>query len=93
MGEKYVIFKYEDFHSWAAEFDQDCPEMVRDAVVIRRQDIFAAPALDAYANSILIAAEILGEGSDDYPRLLDTANFFHDQASRSWQTPNRKLPD
>jgi len=68
-----------------------------DAVVIRRQDLFSPPALDAYANSILIAVEALKADSAGYSsnlvlRLQALARYFHAQAVAAWDT-DRKMPD
>jgi hypothetical protein len=67
-----------------------------DAVVIRRQDVFAPPALDAYASGIAVALEVLtaaGHGeSEGAKHLRSVADYFHEQAQASWDT-HRKLPD
>jgi len=70
-------------------------ELVEDAVVIRRQDIFAPPALDAYANAIQTCIEVLCNGTKPSGRTLElqaVADYFHDQAAKAW-TEQRKLPD
>lgn len=58
-----------------------------DAVVIRRQDLFAGPALHSYASSIAIASRL----SDD-SRLQPIADYFHRQAvladEEGWKTPD-----
>lgn len=75
---------------------------VDDAVVIRRQDAFAPPALDGYANSITVAIEAIRNANDGEDiteeaaatirRLTGISDYFHSQARLSWDT-NRKLPD
>jgi hypothetical protein len=68
---------------------------VPDAVVIRRQDVFAPPALDAYANAIATAVEVMkvSMGFEDQAALLmGVADYFSDQAAKAWQE-RRKLPD
>lgn len=77
---------------------------VADAVVIRRQDLFAPPALDAYANAIDVAISLTPyaemENLDvDVPeafrrvlRLREVADYFHRQAVLAWDA-ERKLPD
>lgn len=67
---------------------------IDDAVVIRRKDVFAPPALDAYANSIMIALSLDPESthSDWGQDLQEIADYFHQQAALSWVT-NRKIPD
>lgn len=76
--DKYVVFKMDG-------------TLVEDAVVIRRQDLFAPPALDSYANSISIAAMMLEPGEQRL-KMQDVADYFHAQAVASWET-ERKLPD
>ena len=91
MAEKYLVYKN----------DGGAPgEQVDDAVVIRRQDVFAPPALDAYANAIqttleaLRAGDVAGEVTVPAicARLQGIADYFSDQAAKSW-TEQRKLPD
>lgn len=70
-------------------------EAVPDAVVIRRQDIFAAPALEAYANAITCVIDVLSNQSDPSGKtkdLRDIADYFHEQAEKSYDG-TRKLPD
>jgi len=95
---KYITFKRADFCIWleaardmgAFEVEMDPSVMeLEDAVVIRRQDLFAPPALDAYANSIQVALSILNHPDEV---LSEIADYFHEQAVLSWQT-ERKLPD
>ena len=65
MAEKYVVFKRQEFKQWYDEWpetEDELPQAVLDAVVIRRQDIFAPPALDAYANTIQACVEVLCNG-------------------------------
>jgi hypothetical protein len=74
------------------------PDPIDDAVVIRRQDLFAPPALDAYANAIQIANTIASHAPVDerathtMTRLQGIADYFHSQAEAAWLT-ERKLPD
>lgn len=70
---------------------------VPDATVIRGQDLFAASALHAYANSIAVALAIIN-GSPSAPpelrvRLSHTADYFHERAVEAEATEYRKLPD
>jgi hypothetical protein len=68
---------------------------LHDAVVIRRQDVFAPPALDAYANAIQVVVE-MSKGSSvegaSIAHLREVADYFHDQACKAWDS-QRKLPD
>jgi hypothetical protein len=75
QDEKFIVFRREDFYQMmgaylpgggvdCAPVAQDMQERaeqacLKDAVVIRRQDVFAPPALDAYHNSINAAVEVL----------------------------------
>lgn len=97
---KYVVVKREEWDALLrvapAMVAEHFPEPIPDAVVIRRQDVFAPPALDTYANAIYTAVEILrmqnGQHADEARRLLNIADYFHGQAVTAWQT-NRKVPD
>ena len=106
MNEKYVVFKREDWEAARAAVAAGYEavevvhglelEEVQDAVVIRRQDVFAAPALDAYANSIRVALEadvmMTSEANPRRKALERTADYFHEQAVLAWET-DRKVPD
>lgn len=59
---KYLVWKREEMEKWMSErATEGLPSPVLDAVVIRRQDVFAAPAFDAYANAMLCVIEALGK--------------------------------
>lgn len=82
---KYVTFKRDEFLRWleedvqpmaAAEF---MPDEIPDAVVIRRQDLFAAPALATYADCIGLVSKTTDD-KELQKRLLKVADFFQDQA-------------
>lgn len=82
-----------------AEEIQRCAEAMElhDAVVIRRQDVFAPPALDAYASAIQVVIEMLGqcipiEENLALSGLQDIADYFHEQAAKAWNE-QRKVPD
>lgn len=94
--EKYVVFKRDEWEQYFRTQGASILVAVEDAVVIRRQDVFAPPALDAYANSISVAVEALQgrEGVDTalIAKLLKVADYFHSQAQTAWIT-ERKLPD
>jgi hypothetical protein len=100
MEPKYLVFKTEEYDAMM-EKDLDPRHLaLDDAVVIRRQDVFAPPALDCYANAITVTIEGMkitdkGATSENYDvrqRLQNIADYFHDQAAKSW-TEQRKLPD
>lgn len=111
-NEKYIVFKLEEFKEFLLKAHTliDCGWahdggdlekwvdhiMVSDAVVIRRQDVFAPPALDTYANSILATVEALKTSASPDTglicRLTGISDYFHDQATTAWDEV-RKLPD
>ena len=104
---KYVVMKRTDWEAMdlpvEIRFDIDT-HALDDAVVIRRQDVFSAPAFDAYANLIMATIEglqamtkdinVMDEGSmaEVIGSLQQTAQYFSQQAAYAWDTV-RKLPD
>lgn len=97
-GDKYITFKRDEFFQLLGELGAEVDisssftELeVKDAVVIRRQDVFAPIPLESYANSVRLAISLAEKGpvSD---RLQGMADYFYEQATLSW-TMNRKLPD
>ena len=99
MNEKYVVFKREDFEE-ARKYLRGrsiLPEEVPDAVVIRRQDVFAAPAFRIYSNgiaaSLAVAAKLVTPGLTLHDTGLERiARYFEQQAELSEQE-QRKVPD
>lgn len=106
---KYIVFKLEDFERNApaiVKYSNLIESIVEDAVVIRRQDLFSPPALDAYANAIMATVEVLRgawpendftsvngeEAQRTIVRLIDISDYFHEQAVLAWES-KRKLPD
>lgn len=99
MDDKYVVFKKEDFvegKTWREGFKPDARPL-EDATVIRGQDLFAAPALHAYANAMGVAISILKQ--DDRPtteaiveRMREVADYFHQRAVEAEEI-GFKLPD
>lgn len=63
---------------------------VPDAVVIRRQDLFAGPALDAYSSMIALVAKTTDP--DLKESLTKVADYFQDQA-RLAHEEGFKFPD
>ena len=65
--------------------------VIDDAVVIRRQDYFASPALASYAASIAIAAKLTDDGKRR-AQLVEVADYFQRQselaAEEGWKTPD-----
>jgi hypothetical protein len=82
--------------------DMDCAPMtekiltmadsarVPDAVVIRRQDLLAAPALATYSSMIALAAKTSDNGLQE--RLMKVADYFEDQAQLA-ADEGHKFPD
>lgn len=64
---------------------------IQDAVVIRRQDVFAPVPLESYACAVKLALS-LAEKSPVTENLSKISNYFYEQAGLSWAT-NRKIPD
>lgn len=106
-NEKYVVFKREDWEGGDLEsyisqqrargYPVPLPEEVDDAVVMRRQDIFAAPAFRLYAAtigaSLVVAAKIVAPGMViSNTKLQDIAQYFDGQAELSEQEA-RKVSD
>lgn len=100
MNEKYVVFKREDWDGWLADEGSgpiSFPPEVGDAVVIRKQDLFAPGALSEYGNSIVTVLELCANiridiGKERRRHLLDVADYFFtesEDARRGW----RKVPD
>ena len=97
--EKYVTFKREDIYTFLRTvpahqqmiFDGLGERELPDAVVIRRQDLFAAPALDTYASMIAMVAGNISD-PDQSKELLAIADYFADQA-RLAHEEGKKLPD
>jgi len=89
---KYIVFKLSDWKQFTLP---PTPLPLDDAVVIRLKDPFAATALFTYCNTIMSSLELL-EGfitEEDEKRLLDIADYFHQQACESQQIKGKRLPD
>lgn len=112
-NEKYVVFKREDWKRaineandrmdrglvpLASSFTRLIDIEVDDAVVIRRQDVFAPPALAMYANSIRTALDVaqlheVGDPNETARRLQAIADYFHEQSELAYADSRRSLPD
>jgi hypothetical protein len=71
---------------------------VDDAVVIRLKDPFAAPALYSYANTIMTMLEVgadmgMGLEAEEYQRMLDIADYFHERGVEAESIKGKRLPD
>jgi hypothetical protein len=83
-NDKYIVFKRADWLRY--EVEGPPPTEVEDAVVIRRQDIFAGPAFHAYAACISMVHSIYPmppldqDELDRVEALKRSADYFHEQA-------------
>lgn len=96
--QKYIVFKREDLFSKKG-FNMPIMQAileamaVPDAVVIRRQDVFAAAGLYAYANGIHTALDISrGLSEEERTHMRALADFFSTQAVKS-EADARRMPD
>ena len=90
--DKYVVMKKEDFwllvgylndgkRSDIEVVEEVAVNMLHDAVVIRRQDYIAAPALSAYANLLGLAAIAMATADPETgARMLRVADYFERQS-------------
>jgi hypothetical protein len=99
---KYIVFKREDWNKLSGEQfagDLELDFAIPDAVVIRKQDIFAGSALHAYASSIQTAIEIIhliGEDlidGRDRQSLDELRDYFFQQALEADDFRTKKVPD
>jgi hypothetical protein len=86
---KYVTIKRAELHKF---FDEEMVGIfetfeLQDAVVIRRQDMFASPALATYAACISMVAK-----ATDNIKLMGIADYFQRQselaADEGWKLPD-----
>jgi hypothetical protein len=95
VTDKYLIIKLEDFHDWEADRVRPVSWLlehaIKDGVVIRRQDLFAGPALHAYAACIALASKMSPDASTRR-QLGSVADYFHEQAVLA-DSEGRKIPD
>jgi hypothetical protein len=101
--DKYITFKLDDFMTWVSHGVADDEEKFKlafndavllsldDAVVIRRQDYFASPALATYAAMIAITIKLIDD-PDRRAQLLAIADYFTRQselaADEGWKYPD-----
>jgi hypothetical protein len=100
--EKYIVFKRDEFikamtpyafnyASAELKAEQMLDLAIPDAVVIRRQDKFASPALYTYANMISMVA-MMDSDLVRQRELLDIADYFQTQAElagdEAWKLPD-----
>lgn len=84
--EKYIVFKRSDWEEASQNLGSAwVPEPVEDAVVIRTRDIYAGPALHAYAHAAMTTLEFLPEGSPSRDSIDQVVNYFLDRAAQADQ--------
>lgn len=98
-GNKYVVFKVEDFEAIAADKgtatrNEFMRKAIPDAVVLRRQDLTVPQTLYAYSSSLALVAKALAmDGNRSVAeRYQRTADWFHEQAELASEEAY-KLPD
>lgn len=93
--EKYVVFKKEEFDNYFQDTRVHYGLVpLKDAHVIREQDIFAAPVLSTYASSVQTAIEILQHAGQVPPDYLYKARDHFFEAARSAEANTTKgFPD
>lgn len=90
-NQKYITFKREEFFGLFGDITETISDIVlADAVVIRRQDLFASPALATYASCIGMVA-VLSE-PEIKRQLLAVSDYFEQQAKLAAEE-GYKLPD
>jgi hypothetical protein len=93
--EKYITFKREEFEGWLNHLSMLLDEArelsLKDAVVIRRQDLFASPCLATYSSMISMVANNISNPTQA-KELMAIADYFEDQA-RLAAAEGYKLPD
>jgi hypothetical protein len=102
--EKYIVFKRDDYeaYKWDQRYMLE-EQAIPDAIVIRKQDVFAPPALEGYANAIVCVIDSLKHAQKEFgiidadlaaeiASLQRIADYFKAQADDSYDF-QRKLPD
>lgn len=93
MIQKYAVFKVRETEMNGEQLMEIVDE-VKDFMVIRFQDVFAAPGLYAYANVIQtwIERDKL-EGRPIPPELEELRDTFFEAANEAEHYPVKKIPD
>jgi hypothetical protein len=102
MNDKYIVHKRAEWDRWCDGIDavHTWPSEIDDAVVIRRQDVFAGPGLYSYANAVQTGIEVLDLEHPGRPgaltlrleRLEEIRDYFAEQAQLATELPS-KIPD
>lgn len=97
--DKYVVFKREDWEKFSEAYGHEdigllASQTLQDAVVIRTSDVYAGPALHAYAAMVSMISKTLREIVPDLAdRQQRVADYFHDRATEADEHPRPKYPD
>lgn len=91
---KYVVFKAEEWDglNMGQITALPLPEEVPDAIVLRKQDVFAYQALMGYAGAVQTAIEVGVFDHDTINQLGEVRDYFADEA-QSALVSSHKLPD
>lgn len=106
LDTKFICFKRQEFYEWLANLttrnlaaesspgllEESYKLALEDAVVIRRQDVFASPALATYANCIALTARLMTNDRIRQAELLEIADYFQRQSEMAGDEAY-KLPD
>jgi len=95
---KYVVIKREDLDAMYNGRESYKREVLAKAldgcVVIRLQDVFAAPALHSYAAAMGVATRFMMDGLPAKRHLQDLADYFHEMAMKAEdEHTDKKVPD
>lgn len=108
--EKYLVFRRDEMDQWVTDTlaglsPGEPPKEIQDAVVVRRQDIFAPAVLFGYASQVLGVTDIIGELVVEIEEketarelhemrqeLLKVWDYFNTQGQEA-MAQRRKLPD
>lgn len=85
--EKYIVFKRSDWDKFitnlTAGYSVVTPDRVDDAVVIRTRDIYAGPALHAYAHAAMTTMEFLTPEHPEREGIGKVVDYFIDRANEA----------
>lgn len=87
--QKYVVFKRTDWENFKADTEFNYhpqatsgePDPIEDAVVIRTRDVYAGPALHAYAHAAITTLEFLPADNPIREDIKKVIEYFIEKAS------------
>lgn len=96
--EKYIVFKRDEFEAWckaeveaATTLAYPLPVSLSDAVVLRHQDLLAAPMLGLYRDMLTLLIKTKDQEVD--PKELQKIADWMDQNAMEATETGWKLPD